>query len=154
MRTLALLCVLVVAVSVTHGRRQARRRAERYVLSKKNDYALKAWITRYFDKQLSRFLKMTKGWLRISRTQVKVLQYMNRRHMVRNCDFYRKYATDTLLRYRLRLTARNYQLAGRRIGQRIQMGWRYYRMISKKQLPKFTKRIERVLAKRPGDLVC
>ncbi|XP_067654419.1 egg-lysin-like [Haliotis asinina] len=148
MRTVVLFCVIMVAVSVSHGRHRAGRRAQRYLLSKKNDYALKAWITHYFDKQLARFLKMTKGWLKISRTQVKVLLYMNRQHVVRNCNFYRTYATDTLKRFHLRLTVSNYRLMGRRIGRRIQMGWRYYRMISKRQLPKFSKRIEKVLASK------
>ncbi|XP_071100216.1 uncharacterized protein [Haliotis cracherodii] len=149
MRTLVLVCVLMAALSVTHGKGKAGGKS----LSKKRQYALKTWIVRIFDKKLLHFLRMIKGWISISRTQVKLLLYMNRRHMVRNCKLYRKYATDRLLHNDLRLTAKNYAKMGQIIGLRIKMGWRYYRLLSQSPPPKFTKQMEKTLA-MPGYLSC
>ncbi|XP_046364964.2 uncharacterized protein LOC124141108 [Haliotis rufescens] len=146
MRTLALFCVLMAALSVTHGKGKT--------LSKKSQFELKTAIVRTFDNKLLRFLRMTKGWIKMSRTQVKHLLYLNRRHMVRNCKLYRKYASDRLLHLDRRLTPENYAQMGQVIGSRIKMGWRYYRMLSETPLTKLTKQMEKFLSKLPGNLSC
>ncbi|XP_067654417.1 egg-lysin-like [Haliotis asinina] len=153
MKTLALVFILMVALSVTHGRSiKVRRRLPK--VPKKSQYVMKTWIIRYFDWQLDRFLKMTKGRFKLTPTQVKVLRYVNRRQMVRNCSFYQKYATFYLWRRRRPLTEKNYAAMGRYIGFHVRMSRKYYLMIKEKRIPKLTKFMEKTLAKKPGDIQC
>nr|UNY67727.1 sp18 [Haliotis tuberculata] len=147
MRTLALFFLLMVALSVTHGRR-------RFKVAKKCQYTLKKWIIRSFDRQLNRFLIMSKDKFKLNPNQVKALRYVNRQHMLRNCQFYQKYATQYLMRRRFPLNEKTYGAMGRYIGLRERMICRYYWMASRKKIPKLTKSMELTLAKKPGDLSC
>ncbi|XP_046546088.1 uncharacterized protein LOC124256173 [Haliotis rubra] len=147
MKTLALFFILMTALSVTHGKR-------RFNVAKKSQYLMKTWIIYYFDRQLDRFLKRTAGKFKLTPDQLKVLRYTNRLHMVRNCNFYRKFATIYLRRRKRLLSGRNYGTMGRYIGLHVRMGWRYYRMIAKKKIPKLTKSMEKTLAKNPGNIIC
>nr|QHA94743.1 sperm protein 18kDa [Haliotis cracherodii] len=146
MRSLLLLCVLVVAV---HGQK----------ISKENKSAMMVAMIKSMDMRAESLrLRLSQSGIKMTSVEFQYLQYLNRRRLLRYCMTYAKYSAFILTHRRSKLNARNFAKLGRLVAyrNRVLMLWRYYTYLIYRHGKKttITKKMLKLVKRDPATFHC